>query len=194
MGRLMLSILTPAVPSRLDQLRRLMAELARQIGDLPVEHLVFMDNKRRTIGEKRDNLLRAARGDYIAFVDDDDWVSPDYVAELLAATNPPSAPRPDVVTFEQEARINDVTGRIVFGLGNENEHFKPNGIAKRNAWHVCAWRRSLAILSHFPAVNFGEDWAFAKLLCGLKDLTSAHVPSVLHFYRHDSQLTEAPLP
>ena len=49
-----LSILTPAVPSRWDRLMKLSDELIAQIGTKPVEHLVFLDNKRRTVGEKRD--------------------------------------------------------------------------------------------------------------------------------------------
>lgn len=191
MGKpLKFSILTPAVPSRLELVGKLCAELARQIGDLPVEHLVLLDNKRRTVGEKRDAILRAARGDYIAFVDDDDWIAPDYVADLLIGIE--SAV--DVVTFEQESSINGVIGRIEFRLGNPNENFKPGGTARRNAWHVCAWRRTLAILSNFPANNYGEDWAFASRLCCLRDLTTVHISKVLHFYNHDGTRTEAPIP
>ena len=114
-----LSILTPAVPSRLLAVVRLVGELQRQIGDLPVEHLVLIDNKRRTVGEKRDALLRAARGDYVAYVDDDDTVTPHYVSEILRATDS----QPDVVTFEQEAHVNGLKSHVIFGLRNPNEAF-----------------------------------------------------------------------
>ena len=186
----MLSILTPAVPSRMNTLGRLCEELARQIGDLPVEHLVLLDNKRRTVGGKRDALLRAARGRYVAYLDDDDWVSPDYVASLLGAMESD----PDVITFLQEASVNGAKGQIDFRLGNPNEPFCPGGTARRNAWHVCAWRRSLAILSHFPASNYGEDWAFAAPLCALAGIGESHVERVLHFYQYDSRTSEAPAP
>lgn len=197
-----LSILTPAVPLRafvdcisesyedLSPLASLSLKFEEQIADLPVEHLVFLDNKKRTIGEKRDALLRIAKGRYVAFVDDDDDVSNDYVHQILNA----SEQNPDVITFEQEATINGLSGRIDFRLGSENEAFKPGGVAKRNAWHVCAWRRELAILSHFPANNYGEDWAFASRLCALQGLKEVHIPKVLHYYRHDEKTTEAPCP
>ena len=185
-----LSILTPAVPSRLAQIARLIEHLQKQIGEFPVEHLILIDNKRRTVGEKRDALLRVARGQYVAFVDDDDWVSNDYVEELLKA----AAENPDVITFRQESSINGAKGEIEFGLGNPNEAFVVGGRAKRNAWHVCAWRRSLAILSSFPAINYGEDWAYAARLCGLPNLQSKHLDKVLHFYIHDQRTTEAPPP
>jgi len=190
MAGIILSILTPAVPSRLDQLGKLCAEIERQVGSLPVEHLVFLDNKRRTVGEKRDALLRTARGKYVAFVDDDDWISDDYVNSLLTEAEKD----PDVITFEQHCTVNGVAFIVEFGLGNPNEKPEPGKLIKRNAWHVCAWRRSIAILSRFPAVNYGEDWAFAAPLCAILRLTSMHIPRVIHWYQHDAKTTEAPPP
>lgn len=187
-----LSILTPAVPSRIAQVDGLVKKLAAQIGELPVEHLVLLDNKRRTVGEKRDALLRIARGNYVAFVDDDDDVSNDYVQEILAAIN--YRGRPDVITFLQQATVNSETAIIEFGLGNENRPWALEHIGqkiRRNAWHVCAWRRDLAIQSAFPAINYGEDWAYAAPLCAIAK-SSAHIDKILHFYRHDAATTEAP--
>ena len=196
---MILSILTPAVPSRLDSwvvglgespLATLIQTIGEQIGTLPVEHLVLLDNKRRTVGEKRDALLRMARGQYVAYVDDDDDVSDDYVAELLKAARE----GPDVITFNQHCTVNAVQFEVQFKLGNPNE--APNGVGtiKRNAWHVCAWRRTLAIQSRFPASNYGEDWAFAAPLCAIPGLREVHIPKVLHHYRHSSETTEAPPP
>ncbi len=187
---MILSILTPAVPKRMLQIAGLCEEMQRQIGDLAVEHLVFIDNKKRPVGSKRDALLRAARGKYVAFVDDDDAVTPNYVAELLKA----SESNPDVITFRQMAEVNGQEGEIQFKLGNPNEAFRPDETTLRNAWHVCAWRRDIAMLSHFPAINYGEDWAFAAPLCGMKGLTEVHIPKVLHYYNHSTETTEAPPP
>jgi len=184
-----LSILTPAVPSRWAMQSSLCLSLAGQIGQLPVEHLILGDNKRRTVGEKRDALLRAAKGEYIAFCDDDDSVSEDYVASLLAAIESPD--KPDVITFLQRATVNGLPGTVHFSLDNENEEFKPGGITRRKPYHVCCWRRSLAILSHFPAINYGEDLAFCSLLWGLKGLKGAYIDRVLHFYQHSAETSEA---
>jgi glycosyltransferase involved in cell wall biosynthesis len=190
MNKPLLSILTPSMPCRTAQMARLCAELDAQIGDQPVEHLVLVDNKRRSIGAKRDALLRASAGRYVAFVDDDDDVAPNYVRALLDAVRDD----PDVITFQQRARINDVDGLVEFRLGNANEPFNPDGLTKRNAWHVCAWRRSLAVLSMFPSTNYGEDWAFASRLCALPDLRETHIPEVLHYYFHSAATTLAPPP
>jgi glycosyltransferase involved in cell wall biosynthesis len=70
----------------MHHLKTLSQAFEHQIGEFPVEHLILMDNKRRTVGEKRDALLRAAKGNYVAFVDDDDFISPDYVSLILEKT------------------------------------------------------------------------------------------------------------
>lgn len=186
-SKIILSILTPAVPSRLAQLGGLCKEIERQVGVFPVEHLVLLDNKRRTVGEKRDALLRAARGQYVAYVDDDDNISPDYVSSILEAAQS----KPDVITFRQSASINVAAGEIEFRLGNPNEPWVAGGAAKRNAWHVCAWKRSLAICSHFPATNYGEDWAYAAPLCAIPGLREVHIARVLHYYNHSTATSEA---
>ena len=181
-----LSILTPSVPSRMDRLQKLMDEVQAQIGDLPVEHLVLIDNKRRTIGEKRQALLNIAKGDYIAFVDDDDWITLHYVERILEGI----AQAPDVITFQQSATFNGEEGRISFGHGQENEEWAAGEERQRAAWHVCAWRTEVARRSTFPWVQYGEDWAWAEPLNKL-ELQEWHIPEVLHEYHFRTEITEA---
>lgn len=183
----LLSILTPSIPERFLSMMELSDALHMQIGNLPVEHLVLTDNCRRSVGRKRDDLLRVARGDYVAFVDDDDSVSDDYISKILAAIRE----NPDVITFRQSACIEGRSGLVEFRLGNPNDPFKPGEVTRRNAWHVCAWKRSIAIMSSFPDENYGEDWAFAEKLCALPNLKEIHIPSELHFYTYDSSVSRA---
>jgi len=192
---ILLSILTASIPERADKLEMLTEKITAQIGDLPVEHLVFLDNRKRTIGAKRDALLRIARGTFIAYVDDDDTVSPDYVASLVEAIKTTASlnDQVDVITFAQFARVDKACAKIVFGLRQENQPFVPDTEVLRAAWHVCAWRRSVAILSHFPESNYGEDWAFAEPLNRIAR-ASIHLDKVLHYYRFNSATTAAPYP
>lgn len=185
---LLLSILTPAIPERWAALRELNARIQEQIDceQGAVEHLMFVDNRRRSVGRKRDALLRMARGKYVAFVDDDDAIAPDYVREILGATEQD----PDVITFLQCATISGESGTVEFKLGNVDETFKPGEITKRDAWHVCAWRTSLAIGSGFPDSNYGEDRAYSAPLCKAVK-SEVHIPKILHFYNYDPQTSRA---
>lgn len=188
----LLSILTPSVPSRYRELEKLQAHIEQLAKPFPgqVEHLTFTDNKLRPVGAKRQALLDIARGDYIAFVDDDDWVSDRYLEQLL----PRLASGPDVVTFKQDAYIDGVAGQIIFDATcPQDETWKPLGTARRRPWHVCAWRRSLALRGIFTEVSYYEDVAWVNQVAPLIR-THLHIDEVLHFYRHSAATTEAPPP
>jgi hypothetical protein len=187
----LLSILIPATPARYhSHLWPLYEKLAAQVGNSPVEILVFLDNRQRTIGEKRDALVQMSRGKFVAFCDDDDDVSEIYITALLAAIG--ADEKADVVTFKQRAVVDGIEGICHFSLKHPNEPFSPSGF-RRNAWHVCAWRGDLARRFRFPATNFGEDWAWARHLV-VEAKNEHHIDQVLHVYRYDSNVSEAPVP
>jgi len=182
-----LSILTPTIPSRKEQLSKLSEKIAKQSNDLAVEHLSFADNRTRTIGAKRQALLDIARGEYIAFVDDDDDIEPDYVSEILLAIKQ----GPDVITFEQNSYYNGAFSKVVFGLNNRDEPFQPNGITLRAPWHVCVWKRELIRTCQFGESNYGEDIIWCRQ-ARARIKTSLHIDKTLCTYRHDAALTAAP--
>ena len=195
MNQPVLSILTPAIPERFAQLTALRDTIERQQAAIPphsVEWLVFCDTRgARTVGQKRDDLVQLARGQYVAFVDDDDAIAPDYLSALYEAATQPV--KPDVITFRQHVTYNGLTGDVVFQLGSQNQPFTPNGVTTRAPWHVCAFRSLLAKSHHFPHTNYGEDWEWARHV-GADCKCSSHIDRVLHYYRHDSKTTAAPEP
>ena len=191
-----LSILIPATPRRfLTHLRPLLTELEAQIAALEqpqkVEVLTFLDNRMRTIGEKRDALVQMSRGKFVAFCDDDDMVAENYV-QLLTETIAVASARTSVITFDQRVIVNGVEAICSFSLKHPNEPFKQPSF-KRSAWHVCAWRGDMARQVRFPASNYGEDWAWAKHLV-LDATGEIHIGKVLHTYRYDDAVSEAPPP
>jgi len=165
----------------------LMSQLSEQIGGLPVEHLVLCDNRARSIGAKRQALVDIARAEYIAFVDDDDDVSEDYVARLLEATKTGA----DVITFRQHAIYNGLESEVHFGINNQDGPFNPGGITLRAPWHVCAWKRERVKDCLFGESNFGEDKIWC-LQARRRARTAHHIDAVLHTYRHDASTTAAP--
>ena len=185
--KIQLSILTPTIPGRESQLLKLTEKLQKQIGDLPVEHLSLCDNRKRSIGAKRQSLVDIAQGKYIAFCDDDDDISDNYVEEILKAICVDS----DVITFEQDSFYNDHYSKVVFGLNNPDQGFTPNGITLRAPWHVCAWKKSNVKTCQFGESNYGEDLVWSRQ-ARRRVLTAFHIAKVLHTYRHDSRYTAAP--
>jgi hypothetical protein len=52
--------------------------------DLRVEIRVACDNREKSVGTKRDELLKSAKGKYVSFVDDDDDLTDAYFEDALA--------------------------------------------------------------------------------------------------------------
>lgn len=188
-----LSILTPTIPERLHQAGKLHATIRQQLrsagaGHL-VEHLILCDDKKRSIGAKRQALADIARGEYLAFVDDDDLIRDGYVARLLAGMED----SPDVVTFQQRAVWNGLESVVEFRLGRGDGPFMPGGVTLRDAWHVCAWRRAVVAGCQFGESNYGEDAVWCRQ-ARRRAKTEFHIPEILHEYHHDEKLTAAPVP
>jgi hypothetical protein len=186
-----LSILTPSVPERIDShLKTLLEKIKKQIGDKPVEHLVFLDNKKRSIGYKREALVEIAKGKYMAFVDDDDDISDDYVDSLLEGAKSNA----DVITFRQTCLVNDNLPSVInFSLKNTvNQEYFPNMIIQRMPFHVCAWRSEIAKRHKFTDKNYSEDWFWSQQL--IKDAkTEHHIDKIIHTYIYNDNVTTTPI-
>lgn len=186
-----LSILIPAIPSRFEKAIALYNKINLMCQDKDIEVLMLTDNKKRTIGAKRQALKNASIGIYFMFVDDDDdLLSVDEIYKLAS-----SDLEVDVITFKQRCRNNDGSEFIVdFSLLNkevENNH-DGNGRyldMKRPPFHVCAWNQKFKKYS-YPDVSYGEDWGWIKKV--LPHASSEyHIDKVVHSYNFDPKVTEA---
>jgi len=170
-----------------SDLHGLHMSVENQIEGWPVEWLALCDNRARSIGAKRQALVDIARGKYIAFVDDDDDVSDDYVERLLAAAETNA----DVITFRQRAIYNGLESEVHFGINNQDGPFTPGGITLRAPWHVCAWKREAVAGCLFGESNYAEDLVWCQQ-ARKRIRTAHHIDAVLHTYRHDAATTAAP--
>jgi hypothetical protein len=167
-------------------------EQARKHTD--VEVLVELDEGGLPSGWKRHKLLRASRGRYVAFVDDDDRVSDNYVDTLRELT---LAQTCDVATFAlrftrppravpRRPPIPGVSEVWQFGL-----HSDERKDGRMSANHLCAWRRELAIrVAWCPELGNADDqlWYQPLLRSGLAN-TEAHTDQVLYHYLFDDVVT-----
>jgi hypothetical protein len=182
-----LSILIPSIPSRFKRAVNLYNKIVSMTEGMDIEVLMFTDNKKRTIGEKRDALKNISKGKYFMFVDDDDSLLS--IEKLYEATEKDV----DVITFKQRCLNEDGSTFIVtFGLGNEIEHNTKNGRyldIKRPPFHVCAWNSKFRDYN-FPAVNYSEDWEFIKQILPLAK-TEFFIDEIIHSYNFDINISEA---
>jgi glycosyltransferase involved in cell wall biosynthesis len=163
-------------------------EITAQAQGLPVEILLLLDNKARSVGLKRDALVQSSRGEYVAFVDDDDDVDHNYIELILDA----ASSHPDVIVFDTLVSLND--GPIVrcsHDLDFPNDQYNPAGF-RRGAWQMHAWRGDLARSVHFPdnVHAQAEDWPWCEAL-GKLARSSVKIPRALYFYRYSDASTEA---
>lgn len=202
-----LSILIPSITERAPRLANLISIIGDSYGkdlgkvnklqelsptilqwtDGVIEILSAIDNRFISIGEKRQMLLDKATGKYIAYCDDDDSITYRYIPALLEAIKS----KKDVITFLQMATIDGNKTVVNFDLNHkENEVFVTDGITQRMPFHVCAFKRSLAVKEQFEPINWGEDWEWCERV--LKRVKTQHkIEEVLHIYTHDKEISRA---
>ena len=180
-----LSILICSIPSRIRQLTHLIYALEKQIKKKPVEILYLGDNKRMTVGAKRNKLLNMASGEYVCFIDDDDMLDDEYVDNILDAIKSKS----DVIVFNVEiSEDNSEYKPVVYDLNFKGDQNYPDRY-ERLPNHLMAIKREIAQAAGFPNKSFAEDHEFAKRIKRLAK-TQTRIDKSLYFYHFDSKKSE----
>lgn len=208
------SILISMIPERYHTAQGLLYSLleGQSVARMPdVELLWLGDNKRRTVGAKRNALLDMARGEYVCFIDDDDEVAADYVRRLrdaIIATRKTPEPA-DVICFRQLAHlqphnvVHDCTYSLEFYRNRKPEERRqlapcigPDGkpLPTTLLWtgppaHTQVWRRELVKGVRFPEENFGEDSAWVDACCALASSEVQLSGEPIYHYRFDAEKT-----
>jgi len=173
-----LSLLIPTLPQRRAMFERLTAELRSQIQAAQVEVEVLADNGIGTVGAKRQRLLEKSQGKYVCFVDDDDWVTPEYVHSLLKACSEGK----DAVGFRGWMTTNGKKPED-FSISRVHEYTKRNGVYLRYNNHLTPVRREIALKVGFKDSSFGEDYDYATRLRPFIK-TETYIDKKLYHYRY----------
>lgn len=189
MSRVKLSILIPTVPNRVgNKFLQLIQSLHAQIGDRKnVEILGLYDNKRRTLGEKRDTMLQMAIGDYVVFIDDDDRVADSYVEDILTALS--ENPHADCVVFDSICTING--GRPILCKYGIEYNYTPK---HKDVWtgkpaHTMVYCATIAKRHKYSSITFQEDVDWVKRAC--KDIKQqVRIDKVLYYYDNNRATSE----
>ncbi len=175
-----LSILICTIPERSQKFTDINHKLFTQSYDKPVE-LMYNDLPRGTItiGEKRNSLLKASKGEYICFVDDDDDVSDNYVSEILKAIES----KPDCIGFKIMC---DMEGKKEIAASSSKYNWSENvdGFKYvRSIYHKTPVKRDIALKCMFPDKSFGEDHEYSmRLKPHLK--SEVFIDDFLYYYNY----------
>lgn len=174
-----LSILIPTIFGREEKFEKLLAHLNSMITP-SVEILIEKDNKEISIGKKRQKLLTRAIGEWIVFIDDDDWVSNNYVEKILEALST----NPDSVGFKIQC---SGTKGVTAACSNRWRDWadQVDGFDYvRTPYHKVPIRRKLALQIGFNDIRFGEDYDFSKRLKEKRLIeTEFFIDEILYYYR-----------
>ena len=173
MNKYKLSILIPTLYSRLNKFTTCVENLMKQIRaenlTESIEIIAHFDNKSIGLSKKRTDMLKNAQGDFIAFLDDDDKISDNYIKLIYEKII--NNPTTDVITFHQQCDVDGnqfmVVSDIQYDLKLNNSNIA--GCFIRFPWIWCVWRRSLVAAIPFKDMyadkkNFGEDAIWLEAL------------------------------
>jgi glycosyltransferase involved in cell wall biosynthesis len=183
-----LSILIPTLTERAESFVKLNTALHRQINNNQlndkIEILFLRDNREVTIGRKRNELLQAAKGEYIAFIDDDDRINHDYIELVYNAC----CEGKDCCSLIGEITFDGEKPKLFYHSIEHNTYWEDDKGYYRPPNHLNAIKREIAKRFYFPEQNYGEDTDFAMQVCNARALkTEAKIDKVIYYYDYISK-------
>jgi glycosyltransferase involved in cell wall biosynthesis len=150
-----------------------------------VEMLYLGDNKKRSIGRKRNDLLALAQGEYVVFVDDDDILSPNFVQSIYEALD-----GSDCIIYNVACSINKGVYKMVYYDKGYRKDRNFINHYERLPNHLMVVKREIARSVGFKDLSFGEDALYAKELKN-KLHTQRKIKEILYYYNFCDNTSES---
>ena len=161
-----------------DNSREILAESEERFPKMKV-----IDRENGGLSAARNTGLKEAKGDYVVFVDSDDWVEPTMLSRLVDEAN-----GEDVVCFACRRTDNEKFDVLEIEQGNGWDYFNRHALEHREVPFVCVWQRCYRrqfLLDNdlwFREGILHEDNQFTPRAC-LKAQSIKVIPDVLYNYR-----------
>jgi glycosyltransferase involved in cell wall biosynthesis len=162
-----LSILICSVENteRQESLNKLVHELNHQVcsnyAENIVEILVERDNGTMSVGKKRNVLIDKANGEYICFIDDDDYVAKNYLNLILQNLTK------DILLIRIDHRVNGMQSKEIQPSLYIDNLETNELIFRANHLHLCPHLKLKASWVKFQEINFAEDLDYSQRLIPL---------------------------
>lgn len=186
-------ILILTQPSRGQFLLQLIPHIEKQRnGVSEVGVLLYMFDPKVDLGTNRTRMMQDATAEYINFVDDDDWIAPDYIPAIL-----PLLDGVDQIGYELKPYVREpygfrCSGREFHSLKSGRVWKKEGTHHFRNISHVNPIRRELALKIAMSG-NTGEDhrWSMGMTKLGIVQ-REHYIDRIMYYYlwrpnKHDDK-------
>lgn len=204
-----LSLLIPSLESRRTLLSDLVCDLIKQCGIIKsikqftqqgciiliidfenAEIIIATDNKEQSTGSKRNLLLSLATKNYCTQIDDDDYVYPYFLEEVLKAIQYDTDCIGTRGIYTHDGG-NETEWRLSKDYPNETIFEDGKAVYLRTTNHISIVKTELALRAGFPDKSNAEDKEFSiRLNPHLK--SEIKIDQLLYHYRfssHDKQYT-----
>jgi hypothetical protein len=179
------SILIATLESRKQLFYSLLEKFNHQINEYDglCEILWESDDGSKKTGEKRNSLLSRADGKYLAFFDDDDEPSPNYIKLVLEAIKS----EPDCCSLLGQITVDGQNPQL-FEHSLKYSDWRTNETGKiryeRNPNHLNVIKSDIAKAISFPEIDYGEDKAWSDRLKQSNLLkTESKINDILYYYK-----------
>lgn len=179
------SILIATLESRKKLFYSLLEKFNQQINEYDglCEILWESDDGSKKTGEKRNSLLSRANGKYLAFFDDDDEPSPNYIKLVLEAVKS----EPDCCSLLGQITVDGQNPQL-FEHSLKYSDWRTNEAGKiryeRNPNHLNVIKSDIAKAISFPEIDYGEDKAWSDRLKQSNLLkTESKINDILYYYK-----------
>ena len=177
------SILIPSIPGREAKLATLLSSIHekhnRIAPDMKLEICLDFDNRESSIGDKRQRLLNRAAGKYLAFVDDDDEITDDYIQDVWECIRGHYHVMKLLGTFQSYKFYHSITVKPTDTMAT----FEDPPLFRRPPNHLNPMLSDIAKLIPFLTnVSFGEDYDWALKLMRTGFLQKEFTPPEGHIH------------
>lgn len=184
------AILVPTLGERRPLFERLMANLLPQLDPYggAVRVIGWFNNGWPALPKIRQRMVETAGTPYVSFVDDDDLVSRDYVAEIMTALDQ----RPDYVGFQVQCYSDGAPIGVAYHSLEFETWRTLDRRYERDISHLNPIRTELALKANFTLARVGrpEDRAWADQLRRARVLrTQVVIPRILYHYLYSTSRT-----
>jgi hypothetical protein len=174
------SVLIPTIPGREASLQTLVdglrEKVARLAPTLRLDIAINFDNRVKSIGRKREELLQGATGKYMSFIDDDDQITDAYIEDV----------RDTIMGGYHVMRLRGQIQQYTFTHSLENTlsgMMARGDVFLRPPNHLNPMMTDVAKLVHFGDATRGEDldWTIRLSKRGFLEREFRSDPSRIHY-------------